>query len=115
MTDDRRRNLPTLYVSGRMAGMPDNNYPAFHDAADRLRDAGYLVENPAELGDVDGWTWSDYMRRGLVQMLKCDAVATLPQWTWSTGARLEVDVAAHLGMKVMPVEDWLKIMEDDDE
>lgn len=37
-----------IYIAGPMTGLPDNNYPAFHEAAARLRKRCWHVENPAE-------------------------------------------------------------------
>ena len=85
----------------------DFNYPAFHRAAAKLREAGHHVESPAEPGQVDGWAWSDYVRRGLVQMLGCDAVAVLPGWHLSKGAFIEVTTADRVGLSVMSVGWWL--------
>lgn len=33
--------MTRLYVAGPMSGLPDHNYPAFREAATRLRDLGY--------------------------------------------------------------------------
>lgn len=96
-----------LYLAGPMTGLPDFNYSAFHEAASRLRACGYEVESPAEPGQVDGWAWSDYVRRGLVQMLGCDAVAVLPGWHLSKGAFIEVTTADRVGLSVMSVGWWL--------
>lgn len=54
-----------LYIAGPMTGLPEFNYPAFMDAERRLIAAGYEIENPAAPGQVDGWTWQDYMKRGI--------------------------------------------------
>ena len=70
--------------------------------------AGYEVENPAEPGQVEGWTWEDYMRRGLAQLLTCDGVALLPGWTESKGACIEADIASLLGMRLWAVDEWAK-------
>jgi hypothetical protein len=96
-----------LYLSGPMAGLPEHNFPAFEKARTSLRIVGYEVTCPAELGNVDGWVWETYLRRDLKVMLDCDAVATLPGWEWSQGAKLETDVAYRLKMRVEPVEFWL--------
>jgi len=37
-----------LYLSGPMRGIPEQNHPAFHAAAQRLRLIGHEVYNPAE-------------------------------------------------------------------
>ena len=97
-----------LYLAGPMSGYKDHNYPAFHAAAARLRAAGHQVINPAELNPenegMQGITpkpiWRNSMKRDLPQLLTCDAVAVLPDWEKSRGARLEVFVAATLGMTI---------------
>jgi hypothetical protein len=90
-----------------MAGLPDHNFPVFEKARKLLRDAGYEVVCPAELGKHDGWVWEDYLRRDLKVMLDCEAVATLNGYQFSRGATLETDVAFRLNMRVEPVEFWL--------
>ena len=53
-----------ICIAGPMTGLPDNNYPAFHDAA-RLRKGCWHVENPAEnpAPHVEATcSWTAYMR-----------------------------------------------------
>lgn len=100
--------MKRIYIAGPMTGLPEYNFPAFHAAADTLRAAGYEVENPAEPGQVEGWKWEDYMRRGLAQLLTCDGVALLPGWTESKGACIEADIASLLGMRLWAVDEWAK-------
>lgn len=100
--------MKRLYVAGPMTGLPEHNYPAFHEATARLRAAGYEVESPAEPGQVEGWKWEDYMRRGLSQMLTCDGVALLPGWHASRGAVKEAEIAEVLGMRLWCVEQWIE-------
>ncbi|WP_082343684.1 DUF4406 domain-containing protein [Sulfobacillus thermosulfidooxidans] len=98
----------TLYLSGPMSGLPDFNYPAFHAAADRLRTAGYHVINPAEHGVHPEWTYADYLRQDLLQLLTdADAVAVLPGWRTSRGTHLEVAVAHALSLPVASLTTWL--------
>lgn len=99
--------MKRLYIAGPMTGLPEHNYPAFHAAAAELRAAGYEVESPAEPGQVEGWAWEDYMRRGLVQMCRCDGVALLPGWHASRGAVIEANLASTLGLRLWTVPMWL--------
>ena len=93
---------PRIYLAGPMTGHPDFNYPAFNAEAARLRAIGYRVENPAE-NPVQN-TWQAYMRQALAQLVKCDAVALLPGWKASRGARIENQLAIDLGIPARPAE-----------
>lgn len=95
-----------VYVSGPMSGVEDHNFPAFNAAAAHLRTLGYDVVNPADNGADPGLPWSWYLRKDLQQLVDCDAVATLPGWTASRGACLEIHVAHALGIPVKPLHDW---------
>jgi hypothetical protein len=88
-----------------MTGLPDFNYPAFHAAAAALRDAGFVVENPAE--NPPGADWRGYMRLSLIQLAAADGLAVLDGWQLSRGAVLEVHIAHALQMPVHPVDRWL--------
>lgn len=93
-----------VYLSGPMSGLPEMNYPAFHAAAKKLRDAGVVVENPAENQPPECGTWAGYMRMALVQMLRCEAVVMLPNWQFSRGARIERQLASDLGIRVLVLD-----------
>ena len=47
----------TIYISGPMTGMPDENRPAFNEVAQALRAAGWDAFNPAENGLPATATW----------------------------------------------------------
>ena len=93
-----------LYVCGKMSGLPEMGYPAFHAEAARLREVGYFVENPAN--NPEQATWLDYMRVAIRQMVTCDAVALLPNWMDSRGARIEHDLAISLGIPSRPCSEF---------
>lgn len=99
--------MTRLYVAGPMTGLPEFNYPAFRAAAVALTELGHDVEDPSTNenptpGDYHGW-----LRAGLSQLIRCNGVALLDGWEASGGARLEVNVAATLGMRVKPLAEWL--------
>lgn len=100
MTNPRR-----LYLAGPMTGVVDHNFPAFHAAAGRLRDAGYEVVNPAEnFGGQTHLPRSSYMRTDLAMLLQCDAVVMLSGWEKSQGAKLEYLLAQELGLPVLDAD-----------
>lgn len=92
-----------IYIAGPMTGLPDSNHAAFNDAAERLRNRGWHVENPAENPPphVDAsCAWNAYMRMGVSQLMTCHAIYLLPGWQQSKGASLEYLIAQRLGLQV---------------
>ena len=98
-----------LYLSGPMTGLKDKNFPAFMKAAIKLRAKKYRVVNPAELniGDPQA-TWEACLVRDIKEMMKCRAVALLPNWRKSRGAKLEVYIAKALSWPIHSVDFYLK-------
>lgn len=88
-----------VYLAGPMSGYPEHNFPAFHSAAADLRSRGIDVVSPAECeGEQESKSWADWMRRDLQLISEVDAIACLPGWEKSKGARLETHIACELGM-----------------
>lgn len=106
-----------IYLAGPMSGIPYFNFPAFHRAAAELRAQGYHVFNPAETdnesvklnetGDeVEAAKHGFCRRRALAEdtqwiALHADAIALLPGWEKSSGARAEYALAEALGLGVI--------------
>jgi hypothetical protein len=99
--------MKRLYIAGPITGIQDDNAPAFAAAARLLRAAGYAVVSPLEVCPEKGLHWSEYMRRDIPELLKCDAVALLPGYAKSKGALLETHIALELGMRFDDVHTWL--------
>jgi len=96
--------IKRLYIAGPMTGLPEHNFPAFHAAAERLRKAGWKVINPAEnFGGRTDLPRERYLREDVAQLVRCDAIALLPGWEESRGAKLEYLLARELGLKVIDV------------
>jgi len=94
-----------IYIAGPMTGLPDHNFPAFHTAADRLRQAGWDAANPAEnFGGRTDLPREDYLRADVALLVDCDAVAMLPCWKDSRGAKLEYLLARELGTPVLDAD-----------
>lgn len=107
-------NRTKLYLAGPMRGYDLYNFPAFDEAAARLRVAGYTVISPAELDRAVGFDErtteplpDDFMpaatRRDVEALLKVDGIALLPGWERSTGARLELAIARGIGIAAYTV------------
>ena len=111
-----------LYIAGPMQGYPSFNFPLFDMVAGQLRARGYDVVNPAEhdrnkypdieqwpgfaTGNVDNCPKFDLqtcLRWDFQNVMECDAIAMLPGWRGSSGARDERRIAERIGLKVYHV------------
>jgi len=91
-----------VYIAGPMTGYPDCNFQAFHAAAERLAGTGWAVFNPAEnFGGRKDLPREEYLRLDLAALAQCDAIAMLPGWDDSRGAKLEYLVAREMGCTVL--------------
>ena len=95
--------IKRIYLAGPMTGLPGttSRFPRRSRAPAQPR---YQVENPAEHGEIPGFEWADYLRLDLQKLLTCQAIALLPGWMDSKGARLEFTVATNLGMRALHAE-----------
>lgn len=114
-----------LYLAGPMTGHPQHNIPLFDTVARLLREHGHEIVSPAELDDPEtraaaeaspnghmpeGWpdTWGDFLARDVkIVADEVDAIAVLPEWWTSKGARLEAYCAHLSGKKVYYASDLL--------
>ncbi len=91
-----------IYLSGPMSGIEDHNFPLFFEAHKVLTDDyNYNVVNPAELGQQEGWSWSQYLRRDIKFMVEqCDKICLLDGWWSSKGALVELVIALCLDFEI---------------
>jgi hypothetical protein len=88
-----------LYLSGKMRGCPQLNYPIFNAIARRLRQLGYSVFNPAEYeggltSGVDRNAFAIFIARDLHTIInECRGIIFIPEWEDSLGANVEAFVA----------------------
>lgn len=95
--------MTRIYIAGPMRGYADDNFPAFERAAARFRALGHDVVSPHELTETVHGGARDlpprtYMQTDIAALITCDAIALLPGWERSTGARCEATIAVTLGL-----------------
>lgn len=92
--------MTKTYIAGPMTGLPELNFPAFHQAAEWLRGMGHEVVNPAEINPDVSMEWHECMRADIAQLVTCQCIYLLPGWEDSRGAKLEHHIAERLGMRI---------------
>jgi hypothetical protein len=112
-----------IYLAGPMRGIPHFNFPAFYKAAEHLRRLGFEVFNPADrdnehhgtdisAGNIDGcedraarehgFSLREALGADLAWICAyADAVALLPGWENSAGARAERATGKALGLEII--------------
>lgn len=118
--------MSAIYLAGPMRGIKDFNFPAFFEAAAKLRADGHVVFNPAER-DITEWG-AERLRSetgneaevagnlglpGLSLARHCfladtrwictqaDAIAVLPGWENSRGAVAERALGIAIGLQII--------------
>ena len=89
-----------IYVIGPVTGVEEGNRPAFDAAREELWDEGWEVETPHDTIAADA-EWAAAMRQSITRLMAADAVAVLPGWEMSPGARIERRLARDLGIPVI--------------
>lgn len=110
-----------IYLAGPMRGYPKFNFPAFFAAAKKLEADGHLVFNPAakdvekhgddlwknskgslKEAEKKGFSLRDALGMDTAWICEhADAVAMLPGWKKSKGAKAEKALADALGLEVL--------------
>lgn len=94
-----------IYISGPMSGMLNNNREAFREAAKRFKKLGWEPLNPAATDkEAEEKTWLGFMRKDLRLLADADAIAMLPGWHNSNGAKVEHQLMVGLGLPVYDAE-----------
>lgn len=119
-------DVDTLYVAGPMRGHDFFNFPAFLNAARRLREVGFEVICPAERDIADGFDPIERNMTGKEDLAaegfdlrealgwdmqqiaeRADGIALLGGWSTSRGATAEVALADALGIPVLGTDAWI--------
>lgn len=88
-----------VYLAGPIRGR-EVYQRVFAEAADKLRLQGHNVYNPAA-ANQEGRPLKDIMAYLLPHLCECEAIAMLPSWWRSGGARIEWMLARYLGLRII--------------
>lgn len=77
----------SVYIAGKMTGLPDKGRAAFAEAEDLLSKLGFVVLNPSCL--PDGLPGNKYMPICMSMIDAADNLVLLDGWEDSPGAKLE--------------------------
>ena len=88
-----------VFISGKMRGLPNNGKHSFDMAAERLRERGYVVLNPADI--PNGLPEDRYMPISIAMIDAADCVYMLCGWHDSEGARAEYNYAVCQGKLII--------------
>jgi Domain of unknown function (DUF4406) len=114
----------TIYLAGKMSGVKEFNFPAFHAEAARLRAEGHTVFNPAEAdmerhggvdiskgndaGSVDqataehNFSRADAIRQDLNWIIdNATTIVILPHSSHSRGVKVEKALAEFLDLEII--------------
>lgn len=110
-----------IYLAGPMSGYPEYNFPAFFSYQGYLEEAGFEVFNPAEndlnnFGSLEN-VEAAYKEDADAALRKClgedlawicaeaDAIAMMPGWERSYGAKAEHATAVALKLQIIYLTD----------
>jgi hypothetical protein len=105
----------TIYISGKMQGIPGFNYPAFFAMEEYMQknwpyttDKLLFIHNPARIDELNNldpnnriYSREWYLTKAVEMLLKCSTIVMLDGWEESAGARLEFDIAKELKMTIL--------------
>ena len=104
------RKTPRVYLAGPMRGYDGFNYPLFERTAQNLRSLGLFVVNPTEVSalmgtpdeiDADKAMLERLFEADIALLKTCDAIALLPGWERSAGAKRELSAAIEAGLDIV--------------
>lgn len=91
-----------VYIAGKVTG-EDREQCAekFARWEAVLQAKNYRTVNPMHLVGEDV-EWDKAMRVCIAELMKCDLILLLPDWMYSAGATIELELAASMGINVLP-------------
>lgn len=92
MNNEKKR----VYIAGKITGMELQAKNHFQAAENVLSGLGYEVVNPMKLTHAHDKSWEAYMKECIKSLVDCDFIYLLDNWSYSSGAILEYNLANSL-------------------
>lgn len=90
-----------IYISGKISGLPYKEAEQkFEDAEALLSEIGFEVVNPLKNGLATHEEWIKHLCKDIEMLHSCDAIYMMDNWTTSTGASIEYDIAIRTGKDI---------------
>lgn len=100
--------MKRIYISGPMSGYKEHNFPAFNEAAEKLRALGWDVVNPVDINPDTNTSWLRCIAADILAMEGCTDIALLPGHENSDGSLMERIAARHEHFVFHNIEDLLQ-------
>jgi hypothetical protein len=89
------------YISGQISGIEDIAESIFESAEEVVCKLGYIPINPMKIEHNHDKSSEKYMRVGIIELMRCDAIYVLRNWRNSNEATIEVNLAKDLGINII--------------
>ena len=94
--------MQRVYISGRISGLPYSEaFDKFQKIETTLRRKGYDVVNPLKNGLDISEPWETHIALDIINLLGCDSVYMMPDFSESRGALLEYNIAKLTGKTII--------------
>jgi hypothetical protein len=90
------------YIAGKIGDLPEEIYKAnFEKAKNHVVQLGLIPISPIDLPHDHDKSWRSYMIEDLTTMMQCSFVYVMDGWLESKGARIEIELARKLQIKIL--------------
>ncbi len=93
--------MKKAYISGKITGIENQAEGLFNEAEQEVRDLGFEPVNPMKLNHEHDQSWEAYMKEDIKALCDCDVIYMLNNYKDSLGARVELNLANNLKIKVI--------------
>jgi hypothetical protein len=102
----------TIYISGQISGLPEaealSNFAKAKSCLEERYQFNPNIKIISPMHDIDhehhDKSWESYMKEDIGELLRCDTIALLPNWSKSKGAKLEYLIAIYLNFDIIYLE-----------